>query len=57
MGVVRTYNNPITADIRMFPVSNFDKFLIYYRPVDEGVLIIRVLHGARDIQSEFDIAP
>jgi toxin ParE1/3/4 len=30
---------------RRFPV---DSYVIYYQPTDEGVLILRVLHGARD---------
>ena len=27
--------------------------VIFYRPIDEGVEVIRVLHGNRDIESEF----
>ena len=30
---------------RRFPV---DSYVIYYLPTDKGVLILRVLHGARD---------
>ena len=32
-------------DIRMRPVGNY---IIYYRPVSDGVEIIRVIHAARD---------
>ena len=31
-------------DLRMFPVGNY---LILYRPIEVGVEIVRVLHGAR----------
>lgn len=33
-----------------FPVGNY---LIFYRPIDGGMELIRVLHGARDIQADF----
>jgi hypothetical protein len=29
--------------------SRFKKYLVFYRPVADGVEIARVLHGARDI--------
>ncbi|MCE9607424.1 MAG: type II toxin-antitoxin system RelE/ParE family toxin [Planctomycetia bacterium] len=31
-------------DVRLFPVGNY---VVYYRPVVEGVLILRVWHAAR----------
>lgn len=30
-----------------------DRYVVFYLPVDDGVRIIRVLHGSRDIESEF----
>jgi len=30
---------------RRFPVGNY---IIYYRPIDDGVEIVRVVHGARE---------
>lgn len=38
-------------EMRMFP---FKKYQIYYFPTDEGVEIYRILHGSRDIESEFE---
>ena len=29
-------------------------YVVYYLPVDGGVLVVRVLHGSRDITSAFD---
>lgn len=29
-------------------------YLIFYRPVDTGIEIVRVLHGARNLPSQFD---
>ena len=37
-------------DIRSFPAGNC---AIFYRPTDDGVEIIRVIHGARDITTMF----
>jgi len=31
-------------------VDGFDSYLIFYRPIAEGVEIYRVLHGARDLR-------
>ena len=32
-----------------FPVSRFKAHVVFYRPVAGGIEIVRVLHGARDI--------
>jgi toxin ParE1/3/4 len=37
-------------NLRSFPVGNY---LIFYRPLEDGIELIRLLHGARDITSEF----
>ena len=43
MGELRT--EFATGRYRSFSVGNY---VIYYRPVPDGILIARVLHGARD---------
>ena len=45
---------PLLAETRMFRVKGFTKHLIFYRPIKNGVEIIRVIHGARDIESLFE---
>ena len=40
----------LAPDLRMFPVDNY---LIFYRPVEDGVDIVRVIHGARGIEDLF----
>jgi toxin ParE1/3/4 len=37
-------------DLRSFPVG---RYVIFYRPLPNGVEIIRVLHGARDLDTIF----
>ncbi len=39
------------ADIRVWRISGFEKHLIFYRPCPEGVEILDVIHGARDIEA------
>jgi toxin ParE1/3/4 len=47
MGVRRSRFGP---NLRMFPVF---EYLIFYRPTDDGVQIVRVLHGRRNITRDF----
>jgi toxin ParE1/3/4 len=37
--------------VRSFPVSNY---LIFYRLIEEGIEIVRVIHGARNIPNLFE---
>jgi toxin ParE1/3/4 len=36
--------------LRSFPVGNY---VLFYRPADDGIQLIRVLHGARDVDRVF----
>jgi len=40
----------LTPELRFLPVGNY---LIFYRSIENGVEIVRVLHGARDYGPEF----
>jgi toxin ParE1/3/4 len=37
----------------MWRVAGFPNHLIFYRPVESGVEVIRVLHAKRDIEALF----
>jgi toxin ParE1/3/4 len=50
IGVRYEPDDPLFEGVRCFPVSRFKKYLVFYRPVEGGIEILRVLHGARDIQ-------
>jgi toxin ParE1/3/4 len=51
---------PPFVDLRFFPVSRYRDYLVFYRPISDGIEVFRVLHGARDIPGilavEFDPA-
>ncbi len=42
------------ADLRIWPIRRFRKYLIFYRVTSDGIEIRRVLHGARDIEGLLD---
>ena len=41
----------LASGLRSFPVGNY---VIFYRPSPEGIQMIRVLHGARDLPPLFE---
>lgn len=53
MGTRCHFRSPDTAGIRMWSIHGFENHLIFYRPLENGIDVVRVIHGARDIQSIF----
>ncbi len=39
------------ATLRSFPAG---RYVIFYEPHEDGIEVIRLLHGSRDIRSEFE---
>jgi toxin ParE1/3/4 len=50
IGRLREFHNPKLINLRSWPISGFENFLLFYRPTDAEVQILRVIHGARDIE-------
>jgi toxin ParE1/3/4 len=46
--------NRVLAGTRVFPIQGFKKLLVFYRIDGDRLLIIRVLHGSRDIEKIFE---
>lgn len=42
-----------TPETRSWRVKGFRKYLIFYDALPDRVRLLRVLHGARDLQAEF----
>ena len=38
----------LAPELRSFPVA---RYVVFYRPQDDGVEVVRVLHSARDIEA------
>jgi toxin ParE1/3/4 len=53
VGAARNSRNPRFVGIRVARVQGFEKHLIFYRPMADGLEIVRVLHGHRDIEEIF----
>lgn len=53
MGTVRRSSDPALVGVRMWRVAGFPNHLIFYRPIERGIEVIRVLHAKRDIESLF----
>ena len=45
--------NSALKSLRVFRVKDFERMLILYRPLQDGVEILRVVHGSRSLQSLF----
>ena len=41
--------HPDLKTLRVFRVSGFEKMLILYRPLPDGVEVLRVVHGSRNL--------
>jgi toxin ParE1/3/4 len=50
IGVACTELAPTLEELRRWPVPGFASYLIFYRPAGETIEIVRVLHGARDLE-------
>jgi len=49
-GMGRT-RDELAPSLRSFPVG---KYVIFYRLIEDGIEIARILHGARDLKSIFE---
>jgi len=50
MGRTSKYLNPSLSHTRLFRVQKFHKHVIFYCALKKAVEIIRVVHGARDLE-------
>lgn len=50
-GPLCRFNSNELRDLRRMVIERFPKHLIFYRLESENVLIIRIIHGARDLES------
>ena len=53
MGPADDLGQPALVGLRRRPVRGFKNYLIFYRPTDHGIEVIRVLHGMRDYPKLF----
>ena len=54
LGVLCAFRSPALRRIRRWPVKGFENWLIFYLPQRNGVEIVHLIHGTRDIESLLD---
>jgi toxin ParE1/3/4 len=53
MGIAQDFGNPILAGMRMWRLKGFEEYLIFYRPIQGGIEVMRVVNGSRDLPIVF----
>jgi toxin ParE1/3/4 len=54
LGRLRRFPNHTPLDLRSFVIPEFPNYIIFYRANVKGIEIVRVVHGARDVERLFD---
>lgn len=54
MGKLCQFSHSKLANVRQYPIKGFRNYLVFYRPTDSGVEILRIIQGARDITGILD---
>ena len=52
-GVLCRFQADELREVRRSPVAGFPKHLVFYQVYDDKIVILRVVHGARDLESLF----
>jgi toxin ParE1/3/4 len=57
-GMGRRYesSHPRLAAVRVWPVKGFRNHLIFYRPIENGIEVVHLFHGARDLDAALTAA-
>ena len=53
LGPLARFPNNDLPDIRFFVLTDFPNYMIFYRITTDGVDIVRIFHGAQDINDLF----
>ena len=54
VGSIRNFKNVKLSEVRMWRVKDFEKYLIFYQPIENGVKILHILHSATDYNRKFE---
>ena len=54
MGSRKEFADPALAQVRSWRVEGFPNHLIYYIPMVDGIDVLAILHGARDVERELE---
>lgn len=48
VGATRQFNSSDLSNIRIWRIKSFEKYLIFYHPIENGIRVVHVIHSARD---------
>ncbi len=54
IGSVRKFESVKLNEVRMWRVKGFEKYLIFYQPLTDGVKILHIVHGAQNYNLLFE---
>jgi len=54
LGIRYSSIHPRLTNVLVWKVDRFPNHLLFYRQTEKGIEVLRVLHGARDIEALFD---
>lgn len=54
MGVLCGFRRPSARHLRRWPVKEFENWLIFYQAKHDGIEVVHLMHGARDIETLLD---
>ena len=55
LGTQRSFRNPRFSSVRAWPVKSFERYLIFYRPLTDGVEILRVIQLRQRHRTPFSL--
>ena len=54
VGATTAFQDPSLRDVRSWRVKGFEKYLIFYRPLSDGMKVLHVVHSARNFNLLFE---
>lgn len=54
MGALCGFQRKALRRVRRWPVKGFENWLIFYQPKQNGIEVVHLIHGARDIEGLLD---
>ena len=57
IGAKRYVRRPQLQNLRSWPIGGYRNYLIFYLALDDGIDVLRIIHGARDVERITEALP
>ena len=54
LGGLCIFNHPAAHGLRRWSTRGFKRYIIFYRPLNDGIEVVRLLHASRDAETAFE---